>query len=81
VIRIDETPQPEAIAQFSSQVVHISPNLRRFLDESIVGDQSRDFYLGLLAGLMFSYQLYNQTQNAEEVNGCTMALIAERLRK
>jgi hypothetical protein len=79
MLRIDETPPPEAIQQFAGQVPNIAPKVRHFLDESIVGDQSDEFYLGLLAGLMFAYQLYGQSPNAVEVNGCTMALVAKRL--
>jgi hypothetical protein len=81
MMRIDETPPPEAVEQFATQVARITPTLRHFLDESIVGDQSDEFYLGLLAGLMFAYQLYDGSDNAQEVNGCTMALVAQRLRK
>ena len=66
---IDETIDDPRIAQFATQFEHIPPAILTEFERSFNGDQSLDFYKGLLSGIANSYSTSNamapNTQHTE----------------
>ncbi len=47
--------------QFAAQIVNIQSSTFESIDGMFIGDETTDFYEGLLAGVAFAYQLLKTT--------------------
>lgn len=68
---VDEPTSTASLRQFASQVCHTPKSVRQSFENMFKGDQSDDFYRGLLAGLAASHVL-----NTNSLSGHVPHLIA-----
>lgn len=64
--------------QFATQAGNIPAEIKMQLDEDFVGDETTDFYEGLLAGYVCSYQI-NKSPDAQRILGGIVAYLSEIL--
>ena len=82
---IDEHIDYARIQQFATQVSNLSNRLRTELDENFAGNQSDEFYFGLLAGFANSLSVLQNEEMSEtdkhSLVGAIVALISDHIAK
>lgn len=74
---------PDHLAQFASQMEHVSPERQQRLQAAMNDTESKEFYKGLLSGYAASYALLQQIpvdKIVEEI-GIITAFLAAKVRK
>lgn len=79
MMQIDARVPDETIVQFASQVAGMKPQVRNFMAESLVGDQTPEFYAGLAAGLAAGYQYAGTGPGGQEFIGLALATVADHI--
>lgn len=80
MLQIDQRIDEARIRQFASEVQHIQPRLLHLLRESLLMDQTPEFYFGQIAAFQYAHQLAMAAKapHAQTI-GCTIAVIAEHI--
>jgi len=83
MFHIDERIDYQRIQQFASQVSNLSKRLDTELAENYSGDQSDDFYFGLVAGFANSLSVFQNEdlsdKDKESLLGAIVAFISDRM--
>ena len=78
---IDNKFDDAMIAQFADQAKYISPEFRKVFDANFKGDQSLDYYKGLIVGFGNAYEIantYNPGNKETQFLGQLVAYVAEK---
>ena len=85
MFQIDEEIDYSRIQQFASQVGNISNRLSTELEQNFSGDQSDEFYSGLLAGFANSLAVFQNSEMTEidkkSLLGAIVAFTSDRIAK
>ena len=82
-LRLDEKVGLVRIDQFASQIEHLTPEVKEFLEDSFSGKHSKEFYEGLLAAYANTYIMINglDHEQLKEYSGPIVAFVANHLKK
>lgn len=78
-MKLDHRYKGEIVQQFAAQMEHISPETEKELAALFAGNESADFYAGLLAGLSNALQMY-MNGHADSLGVC-VAFVASRIQR
>ena len=85
MFQIDEPIDYQRIQQFATQAPNIANRLSTELAENYSGDQSDDFYLGLLAGFANSLSILQNDElsdvDKKSLTGAIVAFVSDRIAK
>ncbi|MEC9094512.1 MAG: hypothetical protein VX438_17520 [Planctomycetota bacterium] len=85
MFQIDEPVDYQRIQQFATQAANISNRLSTELADNYSGDQTDDFYLGLLTGFAHSLSITQSQEfsamDKESLLGAIVAFVADRIAK
>ncbi|MEE2642305.1 MAG: hypothetical protein VX768_16865 [Planctomycetota bacterium] len=80
---IDEKIDYPRLQQFASQVSNLSKRLSSELEANYTGDQTDEFYQGLLAGFANSLSVFQNVELSEEdkqsLLGALVAFVSDRI--
>lgn len=85
MFQIDERIDYQRIQQFATQVTNISNRLHTELEENFDGEETDDFYFGLVAGFANSLSI-SQNEELSDVDkqslvGAIVAFVADKIAK
>ena len=83
MFQIDERVDYQRIQQFASQISNLSKRLETELAENFTGDESDDFYAGLVAGFANSLSVFQNLELSEtdksSLIGAIVAFISDHI--